>query len=370
MSADLNGYYAWTRTLEGLYYGPGSVLTALPKLLDTLGGSKAMIVTGKSLYTKTDVVKRVEGILRGQNRYADTFYGIGEHSPISGIRAGVEAFKKSGADISFRSAAAIIYFLQEELGGEFRRQIAIPTTISAAEYSIGAGYTDESGHKTALSSPYLAPSGVILDAELTLATPERLWLSTGIRALDHAVESLYRPYVIPPLKYLCYGSIVELFKYLPQSKADPDDVYARQKLQVAAWMSLWPARLEKYSPLGLSHALGHRLGATYGVPHGITSCLTLAPTIKLKAKVASTEDKQWLAGVLPQLKQPSTGSVDSDVVKLSELIDGLVRDLGLKTDLDQYKVPREDLPAVAERALGGRTEIHGDVVAFLEKLYP
>jgi hypothetical protein len=51
-STELHGYYAWTRTLEGVYYGPGSVSTALPKLLDTLGASKAFIVTGNSLYTK------------------------------------------------------------------------------------------------------------------------------------------------------------------------------------------------------------------------------------------------------------------------------------------------------------------------------
>ena len=47
----------------------------------------------------------------------------------------------------------------------------------------------------------------------------------------------------------------------------------------------------------------------------------------------------------------------------------LVTNLGLKSDLDVYGVPREDLPTIAERALGGKTEIHGDVVAFLEKLY-
>ena len=47
----------------------------------------------------------------------------------------------------------------------------------------------------------------------------------------------------------------------------------------------------------------------------------------------------------------------------------LVSNLGLKTSLDEYKVPREDLPTIAERALGGRNEIHGDVVAFLEALY-
>ena len=46
-----------------------------------------------------------------------------------------------------------------------------------------------------------------------------------------------------------------------------------------------------------------------------------------------------------------------------------MNDLGLKSSLDQYKVPREDLPTIAERALGARNEIHGDVVAFLESLY-
>ena len=70
-------------------------------------------------------------------------------------------------------------------------------------------------------------------------------LSTGIRALDHAVENLYQPSVIPPMKHLGYGAIVDLFKYLPESKADPDDIHARQKLQVAAWMSLWPTRHEQ-----------------------------------------------------------------------------------------------------------------------------
>jgi hypothetical protein len=47
----------------------------------------------------------------------------------------------------------------------------------------------------------------------------------------------------------------------------------------------------------------------------------LAPTIKLKAKVASEEDKQWLAGTLHHLKQTSTGSLEGDVVKLSVIVD-------------------------------------------------
>jgi len=54
-------------------------------------------------------------------------------------------------------------------------------------YQAGAGYKDENGQKTGLGGHDLPPAAVILDAELTLSTPERLWLSTGIRALDHAV---------------------------------------------------------------------------------------------------------------------------------------------------------------------------------------
>jgi len=51
-SSPLSGFYSWTDTLKGVYYGPGSVKTALPKLLDVLGVKKALVVTGKSLHQK------------------------------------------------------------------------------------------------------------------------------------------------------------------------------------------------------------------------------------------------------------------------------------------------------------------------------
>ena len=40
---------------QGVYYGPGSVSTALPTLLVTLGASKVLVITGNSLYYYTDV---------------------------------------------------------------------------------------------------------------------------------------------------------------------------------------------------------------------------------------------------------------------------------------------------------------------------
>jgi alcohol dehydrogenase class IV len=98
-----------------------------------------------------------------------------------------------------------------------------------------------------------------------------------MRAIDHAVETLYRAGVPPPLKFMCLSALAELFRLLPASKADPQDLPTRQALQLASWMSLWPSKMETYSTFGLSHALGHRMGAKYRIPHGITSVRSLHP---------------------------------------------------------------------------------------------
>ncbi|KAJ7767391.1 iron-containing alcohol dehydrogenase [Mycena maculata] len=353
----LSGSYGWTDTLKTVYYGPGCAATALPKLIQALGVKKGLIVTGRSLYTKTDVVAKIEEILKAHDAYAGVFTNIGEHTPVAGINECIKVFQDSGADFivavgggsPIDGSKAIRYRIQEQTGAAAPPlQIAIPTTLSAAEYSTGAGYTDENGIKTGVVNDLLAPAGVILDAELTLPTPSRLWLSTGIRALDHSVESLYRPLVSPPGKIMCYAALADLFKYLPISKADPTNIEARQKLLIAAWMSLWPTKWDTYGAIGLSHAIGHGLGATYSIPHGITSCLTLAPVVALQTRMASPEDKECLANALFYLREPSTGSIDGDILKLSSLIAGLVENLGLKSTLGEYNVPREDLPKLCQ----------------------
>lgn len=89
-------------------------------------------------------MKKVEAILKARDAHGATFFEIGEHSPIAGIRNGIKAFKDCGADIivavgggsPIDASKAILYMLQEEQGGPYLRQIAIPTTLSAAEYTV------------------------------------------------------------------------------------------------------------------------------------------------------------------------------------------------------------------------------------------
>lgn len=78
------------------------------------------------------------------NLYGATFSDIGQHSPIADIKKGLQIFKDVKADIivsvgggSPVDAAKIIsYLLQKETGGDFVKSIAIPTTLSAAEYTV------------------------------------------------------------------------------------------------------------------------------------------------------------------------------------------------------------------------------------------
>lgn len=93
---------------------------------------------------QTDVVKQVEAVLRKHDSYAGVFYEIGQHAPVAGIRKGVQAFKDTGADVivavgggsPIDASKAILYYVQQERGGLTPRQIAIPTTLSAAEYTV------------------------------------------------------------------------------------------------------------------------------------------------------------------------------------------------------------------------------------------
>ena len=73
--------------------------------------------------------------------------------------------------------------------------IAVPTTLSAAEYTWGGGVTDEATRvkSSVVYDPRVMPRTVINDPVLTLATPDWLWVTTGMRALDHAIECAYTP---------------------------------------------------------------------------------------------------------------------------------------------------------------------------------
>ncbi|RDW89973.1 iron-containing alcohol dehydrogenase [Aspergillus mulundensis] len=355
--------------LQALHYGPGAVQQHIRSLLPS-PTSRAFIVTGNSLSTKTPLIKQLESWLT-PSHHAATCDSVKEHAPIAQIDEAttqvlalenIDTIISVGGGSPIDTAKAISHRVHEKSGSaSFLHHIAIPTTLSAAECTFGAGYTRADGTKTGIAHSSLAPSVIIYDPHFTAYTPPSLFASTGLRALDHAIELQYHPTATLPCQWACLSAVRELFDNLPKYLAHPrnDDVMIR--LCLAAFASLGFLGLNAGSGLGLSHTLGYALGSPYGIPHGITSCMTLGRVVKLKAR-ADAKDAAAIAKVLdhvPGAKRSGNDLVDAEEV--GDRILALVDQLGFTTTLAEKGVDRSEIENIlAKCALSlpdqGRTE--------------
>jgi alcohol dehydrogenase class IV len=217
------------------------------------------------------------------------------------------------------------------------RQIIVPTTLSGAEFSsLGAATDLRSGAKQAYVGPDICGAAVILDPAATLFTPEWLWLSTGIRALDHAVETLCAIDPTPFTDALSRQALEMLAAGLPATKRAPQDLAARLTCQQAVWLAASSINRVNY---GASHGIGHVLGGLAGVPHGLTSCVLL-PAVLAWNELATARQQGVVAAALGR---PGDSA--------SEAVRALVAALGLPTRIRAVGVERALLPKVAEQAM-------------------
>ena len=370
----LSGLWQPTQ-LQRLHYGSGSVSKHLLDCLPS-DNSKAFIITGNSLANKTPLVKDVEKILG--SKHAGTFSKIGEHAPVAQLDeatkivendSSVDTVISIGGGSPIDSAKAISYRVHDKKG-KWLHHIAIPTTLSASECTLMAGYTESNGVKTGVRGKELVPHVVLYDASFAIHTPERLWTSTGLRAMDHAIELLYHPTASEmPARWLCLQSASSLFSNLPKYKENPKDEDTITKLQLAAFASLGFLGYNIKGGLGLSHALGYALGSPYGIPHGITSCLTLGPVVKLKAHDPSAAEQ--VARLLPYIGETASGDTTKDAEKVGDRLLKLVKDLGLDSDLRNYKVETDQIPVITKRATGQESgDVYNAVEGLVKGLFP
>jgi maleylacetate reductase len=290
---------------------------------------RAFIITGYTLYEKTDLIRRVEAMLG--DKHAGTYTGMSQHTPGSAVERAAEEAGNADLLISIGGGSVIDGTKAVARMLDYPAQVAVPTTLSGAEWAHRAGVTDEAaGRKSGFVDPRAVPEVVILDPEATIFTPEKLWLSTGIRALDHAIEGFLGPKDHPVEDVTGLEGARRLMRYLPHSKEEPDDLDARLELQLAAWLAYFGPM---NTPMGLSHELGRRIGASYGVPHGYTSCITLAPTLT-QVRERTPKDR-WR-----QLSDALGGEP-------SERVAALVEELELPNRLRDVGVPEDDLEKIA-----------------------
>lgn len=217
------------------------------------------------------------------------------------------------------------------------RQVAIPTTLSGAEFgTIGGAVDTRRNIKDIYTHPQMCSDSVIYDPELCRLTPNDLWIATAMRAVDHAVETVLSIGATPFTDGPALHALRLFGRSLQAGDQQTMPLEAIQDCQFAVWaatMGLMRA------PYGASHGIGHQVGAVAGVQHGICSCAMLPAVLRYNAEVAGERDG-WIAEALG-----ASGSCAADAVL------ALVRSLGLPDSLKAAGAKREQFEQMATAAL-------------------
>lgn len=331
----------------------------------TLGAKRVFLLVSTTLRNSTDEISEIEAALG--DSVACVFDGIRAHAPRSDVLAALEAARAADTDLiitvgggSVTDAGKVIalglkhgfqkhedfegYYVYVDEAGETVvpqfdapeiRVICCPTTLSGGEFNTMGGVTDDKDNKKqGYTHRMMAPIAIVLDPALTVHTPEWLWFSTGVRALDHALEALGSTHSNHFCDGIAGSAIRLLSNALPEVKADGADLDARLRCQVGAWQSMIP--VIGGVPMGASHAIGHVLGGTADVPHGYCSCV-MAPSV-LAFNESVNGDKQRQISMC--MGQPDRAA--------SELVDEFITALGMPRSLTAVGITEEQLDLIAE----------------------
>jgi maleylacetate reductase len=348
--------------MEEVVFGRPAAM-AIVEQTDRLRASRAFLMVSGTLNRQTDEIDRIRKTLGP--RYAGTFDAMPPHTPREAVIAATNQARAADADLIVTvgggsitdGAKAVQLCLANDVGtvegiDQIRavkavappmtaprvRQISVPTTIAGGEFSAIAGVTNaRTKVKEMLRHELVVPRAAILDPAITVHTPEWLWLSTGIRAVDHCVEGICSHEAHPYADAQALKGLSMLAEGLARVKADGRDLDARMDCQIGTWLSMGP--LASGVPMGASHGIGYVLGAEFGVPHGYTSCVML-PYVMRWNKPANAERQALVAAAM--------GHASEDA---SDVLDRFIRGLGLPRSLHEVNVGPEHFDRIAEQAM-------------------
>jgi maleylacetate reductase len=372
MLSGIHGHQDIERVVYGKPAGP-----ALRAEAERLGAHRVFVTTSKSVAQSALLAEVIREL---GDRYAGVYAGITAHSPRPCVIEGAALARDAKADlivavgggsvidatkvmlIALWQGVATIDDLDLYRAGRPKegaappaeaikppanavRMIAVPTTLSAAEFNAFAGVSDpRKGIKESFGHRLVVPRVIVLDPAATLATPMDLMLSTGLKAVDHAVERLCSQQANPFAIGTATEALKLLTRALPAHKARPDELDTRLDLQFGMWLSIGAGT--SGVGVGASHGIGHVLGAACHVPHGHTSCVMLPSVLRWNLPLNGERQKR----VSEAFGKPETAAAD--------LVAGLVASLGLPQRLSDVGVGKDRFREIADKSMHDRAVLN------------
>ena len=364
---------------EVSYFGPGA-REVLPQEIKRLGLHKAFVATDKDLI-KFGVADKVLKVLENAGIPYEIFSEIKPNPTVSNVKAGVEAFAKSGADFILAIGGGSSIDTSKAIGiitnnpdfsdvvslegvAPTRKKsvpiIALPTTAgTAAEVTINYVITDEENHKKMVCvDPNDIPAIAIVDAELMYTLPKGLTASTGLDALTHAIEGLITKGA---------WAIEMIARYLETAVFEPTNAEARNGMAVAQYIA---GMAFSNVGLGVVHGMAHPLGAIFDIPHGVANALLLPVIMEFNAPAALSK----YVDIAKAMNVYKDGMSREEAAKAAvEAVKALSVKVGIPQHLSELGIKEEDLPRLAASAIadvctpGNPREVTEEIILELYK---
>lgn len=351
---------------ETSYFGAG----ARRMLADEFRGRgyvRAFVVTDKDLI-RFGVAGKVTGVLDEAGIAYEIFSDLKPNPTVKNVQAGVEAFRRSGADAivaigggsAMDTAKAVGIIAANPAFGDVvslegmaptaNRSVpvfALPTTAgTAAEVTINYVITDEANTKKMVCvDPKDIPAVAIIDAELMAAMPRGLTAATGMDALTHAIEGYITKGAWTLTDMFELKAVELIARWLPAAVENGADTEAREGMAVAQYIA---GMGFSNVGLGLVHGMAHPLGAFYDIPHGVANALLLPYVMQynMESSLVKFGDVARAMGVDTagmDTRQAAQAAVDA--------VRALAARVGIPQRLSSLGVREEDLPRLAASAL-------------------
>ena len=351
---------------ETSYFGAG----ARRMLADEFRGRgyvRAFVVTDKDLI-RFGVAGKVTGVLDEAGIAYEIFSDLKPNPTVKNVQAGVEAFRRSGADAivaigggsAMDTAKAVGIIVANPAFGDVvslegmaptaNRSVpvfALPTTAgTAAEVTINYVITDEANTKKMVCvDPNDIPAVAMIDAELMAAMPRGLTAATGMDALTHAIEGYITKGAWTLTDMFELKAVELIARWLPAAVENGADTEAREGMAVAQYIA---GMGFSNVGLGLVHGMAHPLGAFYDIPHGVANALLLPYVMQynMKSSLVKFGDVARAMGVDTagmDTRQAAQAAVDA--------VRTLAVRVGIPQRLSSLGVREEDLPRLAASAL-------------------
>lgn len=351
---------------ETSYFGAG----ARRMLADEFRGrgfAKAFVVTDRDLI-RFGVAGKVTGVLDDAGIAYEIFSDLKPNPTVKNVQAGVEAFRRSGADAivavgggsAMDTAKAVGIIAANPAFGDVvslegaaptvTRSVpvfALPTTAgTAAEVTINYVITDEENTKKMVCvDPKDIPAVAVIDAELMAAMPKGLTAATGMDALTHAIEGYVTKGAWTLTDMFELKAVELIARWLPVAVENGTDTEAREGMAVAQYIA---GMGFSNVGLGLVHGMAHPLGAFYDIPHGVANALLLPYVMQynMESSPAKFGDVARAMGVDTagmDTRQAAQAAVDA--------VRALAVRVGIPQRLSSLGVREEDLPRLAASAL-------------------